>query len=114
MKMRPDTYQVYENITIENVTGKCGTIIEMRPWTQFFTMEGSTEKPYGIVRNISISNIKVQCNVFGEMLGNPMDQVLNISFENIEATAQKPELLTKYKDFKINKVSVNGKPLVLK
>lgn len=43
-----------------------------------------------------------------------MDQVLNISFENIEATAQKPELLTKYKDFKINKVSVNGKPLVLK
>ena len=31
-KMRPDTYQVYENITVENVVGKCGSIIEMKPW----------------------------------------------------------------------------------
>ena len=114
LKMRPDTYQVYENITIDHVTGKCGTVIEMKPWTQFFTMEGSTEKPYGIVRNISISNVKVECRVFGEMQGNPMDEVSTISFENIDATALQPALLTKYKDLKINKVIVNQQPLGVK
>ena len=31
LKMRPDTYQIYENIMVENVKGKCGTLIEMLP-----------------------------------------------------------------------------------
>jgi len=61
LKMRPDTYQVYENIRIENITGKCGTIISMAPWTQFFDMGGSKEKPFATVRNIIFSNINVQC-----------------------------------------------------
>ncbi len=55
LKMRPDTYQVYENVRIENITGKCGTIISMAPWTQFYDMGGSKEKPFAIVRNISFS-----------------------------------------------------------
>jgi len=38
LKMRPDTYQTYENILIENITGRCGTIISMAPWKQFFDM----------------------------------------------------------------------------
>jgi polygalacturonase len=114
LKMRPDTYQIYENVLIENITGKCGTIIDMKPWTQFFSMEGSTEKPYGIVRNITISNIKVKCNVFGEMQGNKSDQVSNIVFKNIEATAKSPELKSKYKDVKVKDVKVNGATLVIK
>jgi len=114
LKMRPDTYQIFENITINNITGKCGTIIDVKPWTQFFTMEGSKEKPYGIIRNISISNIKVQCNTFGEIAGNPMDQVSNIQLKNIEATAKEPALKCKYSGVKTENVIVNGAPLVLK
>jgi len=114
LKMRPDTYQIFENITINNITGKCGTIIDVKPWTQFFTMEGSKEKPYGIIRNISISNIKVQCNTFGEIAGNPMDQVSNIQLKNIEATAKEPALKCKYTGVKTENVIVNGAPLVLK
>jgi len=114
LKMRPDTYQIYENITVENITGRCGTIIEMRPWTQFFTMEGSKEKPYAIVRNISISNIKATCEDFGEMRGNKSDQVSNITFKNIDATAKSPELKTGYTGIKVEKVNVNGAPLVIK
>ena len=114
LKMRPDTYQVFENITVENITGKCGTIIEMRPWTQFFTMEGSKEKPFGIVRNISISNIKADCHEFGEMKGNKSDQVSNIVFKNIIATAKEPELKCNYSDVKIENVTVNNAPLVVK
>jgi polygalacturonase len=114
LKMRPDTYQIFEDITVENITGKCGTIINLRPWTQFFTMEGSNEKPYGIVRNISISNIKVKCNSFGEIAGNPSDIISNIQFRNIEATAKEPLLKCKYPEIKIENVIVNGAPLVVK
>src|ERR1035437_5896589 len=114
LKMRPDTYQIFENITVENITGKCGTVIDVKPWTQFFTMEGSKEKPYGMVRNISISNIKVQCNTFGEIAGNPLDKVSNILLRNIKATAKEPALKCKYPGVKVENVIVNGAPLVLK
>jgi polygalacturonase len=111
LKMRPDTYQTYENITIENITGKCGTIISMNPWKQFFDMGGSTEKPFATVRNITMSNIKVSCKSFGELQGNPSDTVSNIVFKNIEATAESPALKTKYSDIKTENVIVNGSPM---
>jgi hypothetical protein len=112
--MRPDTYQVFENISVENITGKCGSVIEMKPWKQFFDMEGSTEKPFGIVRNINISNINVKCNAFGEIQGNSLDKVSDIKFENIQVTAQEPALKTKYSVIKTQNVFVNSSSLVVK
>lgn len=114
IKMRPDTYQLFENITVDNITGKCGTIVEMKPWKQFFNMEGSTEKPFGIVRNITVSNINVTCNSFGDIVGNPLDQVSKFVFKNITAQAQKPELNTIYKGVKFKNVIVNGSKVELK
>lgn len=114
LKMRPDTYQVYENITIENITGRCRTIIEMKPWKQFFTLEGSNAKPFGIVRNISVSNINVKCSVVAELDGNPMDQVSKIQFNNVTATAIDPTIKSNYKGIKLKKVIVNGSPLDMK
>jgi polygalacturonase len=110
LKMRPDTYQVYENIRIENITGKCGTIISMAPWIQFYDMGGSTEKPFAIVRNISFSNINVQCKTVGAMQGNPADTVSNILFKNITATAEKAELKTNYTGIIFENVIVNAVP----
>lgn len=113
LKMRPDTYQTYENILIENITGRCGTIISMAPWKQFFDMGGSTEKPFATVRNITFSNINVQCKMVGEMEGNPADIVSNIMFSNIKATAETAELKTKYTGIQIKNVTVNGIPFDL-
>jgi len=114
LKMRPDTYQLFEDITIENITGKCGTVISMNPWKQFFDMGGSTEKPFGTVRNITMSNIKVECKSFGDMQGNPADTVSNIVFKNIIATAESAELKSSYVGIKTENVMVNGVPLVIK
>ncbi|MFI5130565.1 MAG: glycoside hydrolase family 28 protein [Chitinophagales bacterium] len=111
LKMRPDTYQVFENITIENITGRCGTIISMAPWKQFFDMGGSTEKPFATVRNITFSNIKVECKKFGDMEGNPADIVSNIVFKDINVVAVDPTLKSKYAEIKLEKVIVNGAPL---
>jgi polygalacturonase len=112
-KMRPDTYQLFENITVENITGKCGTIIEVAPWKQFFDLGGSTERPFGTVRNISMSNIKVQCNRFGDLEGNANDKVSDITFKNIDATAKTEGLKTKYPRIKLANVLVNGKALAI-
>jgi hypothetical protein len=114
IKMRPDTYQTFENIRVENVTGACGTIVELKPWKQFYTLEGKNVKPYGIVRNITLKNINVSCDVFAEIKGNPDDQISNFVFENVTATAVDPTLKTEYKGVKLKNVVVNGAPLSMK
>jgi len=110
-KMRPDTYQVYENITVDGITGKCGTLVTLSPWTQFFNMAGSTEKPFGTIRNISISNVKVRCKQFAVLNGNPTDKVSNITFKNVDATADQTAFPNKYADVKFENVTLNGAPL---
>jgi polygalacturonase len=114
LKMRPDTYQIYENILVENITGRCGTIISMAPWRQFFNMGGSTEKPFATVRNITFSNLNVECKTMGEMEGNPSDIVTNILFKDINAKATTPTLKTKYTGIAFENVKVNGVAFGLK
>jgi polygalacturonase len=110
-KMRPDTYQLYENITVENITGRCGSIVTLSPWKQFFNMEGSKEKPHGIIRNITISNVDVTCEKFGVMEGNPSDKVENFVFRNIKATAKQNNFSTTYSTVTFDNVLLNGAPL---
>jgi polygalacturonase len=114
LKMRPDTYQLFENITIDNVTGRCGELITMLPWKQFFNMGGSTEKPFGTIRNLTISNVHVKCKSFGVMEGNPADQVSGVVLKNITAVAETPGFTNKYSDVKAENVTINGAPLVIK
>ncbi|MBB6239278.1 polygalacturonase [Pedobacter sp. AK013] len=114
MKMRGDTEQLYENITVENITGKCGAIIDINPWRQFFDLGGSTVKPFGTIRNIKLANIKVEATKFGEMDGNPEDKVSGFLFKDLEVTAKTPFLKNRYQDVKIKNVMVNGAPLVVK
>ncbi|MBD2721601.1 glycoside hydrolase family 28 protein [Hymenobacter armeniacus] len=110
-KMRPDTYQVYENITVDGITGKCGTIVTLSPWTQFFNMAGSTEKPFGTIRNITVANVKVKCKQFAVLNGNPTDKVSNIAFKNVTATADQAAFPNKYADVKFDNVTLNGAAL---
>lgn len=115
LKMRPDTYQIYENITISNVTGKCGNILQIFPWKQFFNLEGSNEKPFGIIRNITLSDMNVTCDRFADMEGNAADTVNNILFKNITATAPSADFKNKYTtEVKAENVTLNGAPLAIK
>ncbi len=38
LKSRPDTKQLYEHILVENVTGWCGDVVRIVPWTQYFEL----------------------------------------------------------------------------
>lgn len=113
LKMRPDTYQVYENIRIENVTGRCGSVVEVLPWKQFFSLEGTDEKPVGLIRNISIKNIDLKCNGLGVIAANPDDKVENFEFENVAVKAESDIFRCNYPDVKLKNVTVNGKRPVI-
>lgn len=108
-KMRPDTYQIYENITVSNVTGKCGSIFDMKPWKQFFDLEGSNEKPFGTVKNITIENVDVDCRSFGTIAGNPNDVVSNVLLKNIKIKAEDAKFVCEYPQVKFENVVINGK-----
>lgn len=109
MKMRPDTWQIYENITVENIKGECGSVIDMKPWKQFFTLEGSDERPAGIVRNILIQNVDVDCRSLGIIAGNPSDKVSDITLRNINVKARNPDFTCEYSEVKFENVTINGK-----
>lgn len=111
-KMRGDTFQLFENITVDNISGNCGAVIDLNPWSQFFDLGGSEAKPFGVIKNIKLSNIKVKSTKFGEMQGNPLDQVSDFSFKNVEVTTPNPILKNKYEGVKFENVVVNGKAMV--
>lgn len=108
LKMRPDTYQTYENITVKNVRGFCGSVFDMKPWTQFFDLEGFDEKPYGIVRNILIENVDVDCNNLATIAGNPLDKVSNVILRNINVKASRPDFECAYPQVVLENVKMNG------
>lgn len=108
LKMRPDTYQTYENIIIENVAGTCGTLIEMLPWKQFFTLEGTDAHPVGVVRNVLMKDISVDCENLGAIAGNQDDKVENFKMENISVRAISDVFYCNYPNVKLENVVVNG------
>ena len=109
LKMRPDTYQIYENIKVENVTGRFGTLIEILPWKQFFTLEGSDEHPVGIIRNVSVSNVSGRCESLGVIAANSDDKVENFTISDVDVKAKSQILRCNYPDVKLVNVLVNGK-----
>lgn len=110
-KMRPDTYQTFEHIRIDSISGTCGAIVIMSPWKQFFDMHGSKAKPFGILRDLCISHIRVHCHEFGQMKGNIRDQVSDIRFRDMKVSAFHPDLCTPYSSIQSSRVIVNGNPL---
>ncbi|HBO30225.1 MAG TPA: exopolygalacturonase, partial [Leeuwenhoekiella sp.] len=43
LKMRPDTPQHYEYITIEDIKGSVRSMVLIKPWTQFFNLKGEKD-----------------------------------------------------------------------
>ena len=59
LKMRLDTPQHYEYVTVEDITGYCRRFLFIHPWTQFF-QKGDRDLPPSRCNNISMQRIKVE------------------------------------------------------
>lgn len=62
LKMRPDTPQHYENILVERIRGEVGSVIQVRPWTQFFDLKGREDIPKSYASNIVIRDCDLDCD----------------------------------------------------
>jgi hypothetical protein len=84
LKMRPDTPQHYEYVTVEDITGQCGSFLVVRPWTQFFKPEDRADMPLSQCNNITIRNIKMTTNNFFDVGTSDKYRLKDFTFENID------------------------------
>ncbi len=112
LKMRPDTPQKYEYITVENIKGQAHSMIFIKPWRQFFDLKGREEVPLSYSDHITMRNIKLDCEIFFDINITEYDKLSNFTFEDLTITAAKAD----YKEELIDGVTftnvvVNGSDL---
>lgn len=89
LKMRPDTPQNYEYITVEDLTGSAGSLISIKPWTQFFDLKGRTEPLMSYARNIVMKNIKLEVTMGFDISDSDKYQLNDFTFQNISLKTDK-------------------------
>ena len=112
LKMRPDTPQHYEYVTVENFTGKTGSFLVVRPWTQFFKPEQRDDMPLSTCNNIVMKNINMDCKNFFDVGASEKYALKDFTFENIDVNDQKNAFTkdiienTVVKNMKINGIDI--------
>jgi len=89
LKMRPDTPQHYEYVTVDNIEGTTGSFLVVRPWTQFFKLSDRKDMPLSQCNNITIKNIKMDCDNFFDVGTSDKYRLQDFTFENINCTDKK-------------------------
>lgn len=88
LKMRPDTPQLYENILIEEFSGKVLNGIFIKPWTQFFDLKDRKDIPLSYANNISFNNISIECDRFFAVSKSDQYKLSNFTLSNINVLAR--------------------------
>ncbi len=99
LKMRPDTPQHYEFVTVDQMEGKTGSFLVCKPWTQFYNKEEREDMPLSQCNDITLRNIHMDCKTFFDVDGSDKYALRNFTFENIDASDK-----AKVKAFSVNPV----------
>ena len=89
LKMRPDTPQHYEYVTVSELTGDCASFLVVRPWTQFFKPEEREDMPLSQCNNITIRDIRMDCKNFFDVGKSDKYRLKDFTFENIDVKDEK-------------------------
>lgn len=88
LKMRPDTPQHYEHITVDHISGRCDSFINICAWTQFYDDKGCTDIPESAADNITVRECTVICRKYMNMTADKSTvRLSNFIFENLSVTA---------------------------
>jgi len=88
LKMRPDTPQLYEYITIEKVKGNINNFININPWTQFFDLKGRKDIPLSFAKYITMKDCKCECQTYFAVKADESQYHLSdFVFENLDIKA---------------------------
>ncbi len=109
LKMRPDTPQKYEFITVENIQGQATSMIYVKPWTQFFDLKGRESVPLSYSENITLRNIELDCEVFFDIAITENDRLADFTFDNLNITTRNGDYdNTLIQGLTLSNVRVNG------
>lgn len=114
LKLRPDTPQLYEDITLDGIRlAGNGRVLNMAPWMQFFDLKGQPA-PARTVKNITLRNIRGTYQALGSLRGNPGDTLRDITLENLDLTlADEKFPVGQVENLVLKNVVVNGKPFTV-
>lgn len=110
LKMRPDTRQKYEFITISNVKGYVKSMLCIRPWTQFFDMKGRSGYLMSYAENVTMRNLDIQCSTVFDVGRAPSQfELKSFTFENLKVEADKIGFVRdEIQDCTLKNVIING------
>ena len=92
LKMRPDTPQRYEYITVDGVEGSCRCVLGVAPWRQFFDLKDRKDIPHSYGENIIFRNLDLECKSFANISPKDDEYTLDdIRFENVRVETPVPE-----------------------
>lgn len=109
LKMRTDTPQHYEYITMEDIEGKVNNFISISPWTQFYDLKGRKDIPHSHADHIIMRNCNCECNTYFNVKSAKEHYSLSeFLFENLTIKAKKSGFsIDKVEDMRINNVIVS-------
>ncbi|MBM6992847.1 MAG: exopolygalacturonase [Prevotella sp.] len=112
LKMRPDTPQHYEYVTVENVTGNTNSFLVVRPWTQFFKPQERADMPLSQCNNIVMKDINMECRNFFDVGASDKYALKDFTFENINVKDEKRAFNdTTIENTVVKNVVINGEKL---
>lgn len=89
LKMRPDTPQNYEYVTVEEIEGNARAFLFVRPWKQFFDLKGRKDIPMSYSSHITMRNIRLDCNRFFDVeQAEDQYHLSDFTFENLHIRAK--------------------------
>ncbi|HRO85004.1 MAG TPA: glycosyl hydrolase family 28 protein [Niabella sp.] len=108
LKMRPDTPQNYEYISVEDIKGNVTNMLFIQPWTQFFDLKGEEDIRLSYASNVSFKNISLDCDAAFSVKKSEQYFLSNFSFSNINVKATKNDQIPRdaFEQLTLEKVNI--------
>lgn len=91
LKMRPDTPQHYEYITVEEVRGRVQRFLNINPWTQFYDLKDRKDIPLSYADHIAVRNCECECEICFDIEKKEEEYILDdFTFEHLRIKEQEP------------------------
>lgn len=89
LKMRIDTPQRYEYISVEGINGSVVNFLSVGGWSQFFDLKGRKDIPLSYASNVTMSDCKISCDKYFNAVANDEIYILSdFAFKNLNITAK--------------------------
>lgn len=89
LKMRPDTPQHYEYITVEDMSGRVENFININPWTQFYDLKDRPDTPLSIADHVVMRDCSCLCDTYFQVKADTNQYRLSdFTFENLRIAAK--------------------------